>query len=105
MIRRTARNDITDHLDRAENTEPIEPNDPIENADAIEPTEPIDRTLPTDPIDSTEPLEPIDSTEYSDHNDRRLVDRFGSRITPACPVGDLSGNATIGEGTARPRRR
>ena len=82
MILRAVWNDMTDHLDSADMADPIEPADPIENADAIEPTDPIDKTLPTDPIESTEPFDPIDSTEFSDHNDRRLVDRLEARIAP-----------------------
>jgi hypothetical protein len=97
MIRRTARNDITDHFDNAESTEPIEPADPIENAEAIDPMEPIDRKLPTEPIDNTEPLEPIESTEFSDHNDRRLVDRFDVRIGQACRASDGAAMIKIAE--------
>jgi hypothetical protein len=97
MIRRAARNDITDHFDNAECTEPIDPADPIEKAEAIEPMEPIDRKLPTEPIDRTEPLEPIDSTEFSDHNDRRQVDRFEARIGQASRAGDSAATIKIAE--------
>ncbi len=73
-------NDIADHRDRAESTDPREPADPIENAEPIEPMDPIENAEPIEPIDRNEPLLPIDNTELSDHKDQREVAAFAGCI-------------------------
>ena len=57
------RREGTDAFVLAESTEPNEPTEPIENAEAKEPTDPIESAEPTDPIERNEPLQPTERND------------------------------------------
>jgi hypothetical protein len=65
------RHDITDKIDRADITPPMERNDPMEKKEPAEPTLPMDSTDPTEPTESTDPRDPMERTESRDHRDKR----------------------------------
>jgi hypothetical protein len=81
-------NDIADHRERAESTEPREPADPMENAEKNEPMDPIEHAEPIEPIERNEPLLPIDNTEFSDHKDQREVVAFAGCIRSSSRTGE-----------------
>jgi hypothetical protein len=50
-----------------DSSEPIDANDPTENADAAEPMLPIEKNDPTDPMENAELTDPIEQNESLDH--------------------------------------
>ena len=63
------------------------PAEAIDNTDAIEPMEPIDRNEPTDPTERTDPFEPMERKESSDQRDR--YEFFERVIHPDCRFNKL----------------
>jgi hypothetical protein len=87
MIARRVPADMIDRSLHADSNDPIDANEPTENADSAEPTEPIDRTEPMEPIESSEFLLPIHRTEPSDLIDHREPLVAMSASLPRRPAG------------------
>jgi len=60
---------MTDHIERAAMSEPIDNQDPIERIESADPMLPTDATDPTLPIDRADPFDAMLSTESCDHSD------------------------------------
>lgn len=71
MIAPIDADDISDHRERSESTEPSDSHEPMENSDSDDPMLPIEAKDPTLPIDRKDPREPMLRNEFVDHSDSR----------------------------------